>query len=252
MALKLEYMRDELIKMYESGKSITAISKEIGEYEQAIRNVLIGHTEIRHRKDYEFDCDYFEKIDSEDKAYFLGFIAADGALVDNGRGVLVLSISINEKDVMVLEKLKEHMKAEHPIKQLARNQVRITITRKKLASDLMKLGIHERKSLDLEPMLSVVPKPFKKDFIRGYFDGDGSIFMTTTGSKNPRHYVGIRGTEDFLKEFSDYTGIKGSLKFSSGTHQWRFGAKADIIKFRDLIYDNSTIYLSRKKEKFPW
>lgn len=252
MVPKLDYMKDELIKMYQSGMSLGAIAKQIGEYPQAVATTLDKYIERKKRKDYDFDRSYFSVIDSEDKAYFLGFIAADGALVDNGRGVLVMSISINEKDVSVLESFKECLKAEHPVYPVGKQQVRFNIANKQFTSDLMNLGIEQRKSLTMGPMLQYVPDEYRKDFIRGYFDGDGSIFSTVTSGKQVRHYASIRGTEAFLEDLKEYLGLGGYISKDSECPQWRFGSKADIAKFRDIIYDHSNFYLARKKDKFPW
>lgn len=252
MAPKLDYMKDRLIDMYQSGMSVYAIAKEVRQYQQAVAVTLDKYIEREKRKDYEFNRNYFAVLNSEDKAYFLGFIAADGSLVDNGNGVLVLSISLEEGDRCILESFKEHLEAEQPIYPVGINQVRMTVTNKKFAADLMKLGIEQRKSLTMEAMLHAVPEQYRKDFIRGYFDGDGSIFLSQTGGGEPRHYVGIRGTEAFLEDFRRYCGIRGSLRKDGGIHQWRFGAKEDVIKFRNLIYQDANVYLARKHDKFPW
>lgn len=250
---KLDYMKDELIEMYQSGMSLYAISKATGEYIQAITTTLDRYIERAPKKVIKVDPDYFESIDCEEKAYFLGFIAADGALVDNGQGVMVLTISIKEDDRVILEKLKECLGSEHNIQELSRRQVRFSLANKKLTSDLMSHGIEQRKSLTMGKMLHHVPEEHRRHFIRGYFDGDGSVFQCTTGHPGRRRitrYVSFRGTEEFLEELREYFNIKGTLKFNNGTHQWRFGAEADVTKFRDLIYTGSTFCLERKRERF--
>lgn len=250
MALKLEYMKDILVEKYESGMSIYQISKEIGEHQQAISNTLKQYTTLRKKVAYDIDNTYFEKIDSEEKAYFLGFIAADGAIIDNGGGVKVLTISINKKDIALLEKMKESMQSTHKIQTLQKNQVRFAFANKKVLNDLMKLGIKERKSLDLEPMLHIIPKSLKHHFIRGYFDGDGSIFWTSTSTAKKRRYVAIRGTKAFLEDIQTYFKAKGTIQFNNGTYQLRIGANADVEHIFQTMYKDAHVYLERKYNKF--
>lgn len=243
-------MKDELVEKYESGMSIYEIAKQIGENQQAVSNTLKKYTTLRPKAIYDLDEHYFSAIDTEDKAYFLGFIAADGAVVNNGSDVMVLTISINKKDIEILENMKASMKSTHNIQKLQRDQVRLAIANKKLLSDLMKLGIHERKSLDLEPMLKFIPNSLKHHFIRGYFDGDGSIFWTKTGSKNKRRYVAIRGTKNFLEEIQAFFGVGGTIQFNTGTHQLRIGAKADVEHIYQIMYQDASVRLERKYLKF--
>jgi len=250
--MKLDNRKDEILSMYDDGMTIYKIAKSIGEYEQAVSNLLRKHIDIPKNEYYAFNESYFETIDSEDKAYFLGFIAADGCIAANNKGTKILTISLAEKDRSVLESFKECLEAEQPIKELARQQVRFVVARKKIIEDIEKYDIGERKSLTMGPILQNIPDDFKSHFLRGYFDGDGSIFQTKTGSKEMVHYVAIRGTKEFLEELQEYCGIKGALQFNTGTHQWRFGAKSDVLKFRDIIYSDSIHHLQRKYDKFPW
>lgn len=243
-------MKDKLIEKYQGGMSIYQIAKEIGENQQAVSNTLKKYVTLRPKVVYDLDENYFSNIDTEDKAYHLGFIAADGAVVNNGNDIMVLTISINKKDIEILENMKRCMKSNHNIQTLQRDQVRLAIANKTLLSDLMKLGIHERKSLDLEPMLKFVPNKLKHHFIRGYFDGDGSIFWTKTGSKNKRRYVAIRGTKEFLEEIQSYFGAGGTIQFNTGTHQLRIGAKADVEHIYQVMYQDASVYLERKYLKF--
>src|SRR5437764_9614937 len=146
--------------------------------------------------------------------------------------------------------MKTSIKSNHNIQSLQRNQVRLAIANKKLLGDLMKLGIHERKSLDLEPMLKYVTDELKHHFIRGYFDGDGSIFWTKTGSKDKRRYISFRGTKAFLEEVKAYFGVGGTIQFNTGTHQLRVGAKADVEHIYQVMYRDASVRLERKYLKF--
>lgn len=252
MPLKLEHLKDDIVRMHESGMSMYKIAQHFREYEQAVSSIIKKYGNHQKRSFYSFDENFFETIDTEEKAYFLGFIAADGCLQDNGSGVVYLSITIKNTDLDILEKMKVAMNAQQPIIHLKRdNMVRITFTRKKLTSDLMKYDLTERKSVTMGSMIHHIPEHLKHHFIRGYFDGDGSIMMVVTSGTQKRPYVCFRGTEDFLLPISEWFDIKGYMTFSNGIHMWRFGAKTDVQKFYNIIYRDATVFMSRKHDKFP-
>ena len=270
MAHKLSYRKEELVSMYQSGMSFYRIAKEIGEYEQAVSNVIRSVIYIPKKERLKIKENYFKSIDSVGKAYFLGLIAADGAIVRNSDGYLTMTISLSSEDGYILEVLKRETEAETTVKEYAQSyqkedgttytQSRFVTANQNFVQNLIDLGMTERKSMSLPNLLEVVEEEFRIDFIRGYFDGDGSIFKTVTSGIQERHYCSIRGTEAVL------LGIKVELPFnggsilwgsngtpSGGQFDWRFGAKKDIKTFRDLIYHDNIedYYLTRKYNKFP-
>ncbi len=96
---------------------------------------------------YNLNHDYFESIDSEAKAYFLGFIFADGCVSLSDQNFL-LRIEIHKDDVEVLDGFKKHIESTSPIKNnLKRNSINIRLYSKKLIKDLLRIGCVERKSL---------------------------------------------------------------------------------------------------------
>ena len=268
--LKLESRKDEIIAMYEKGMNPYAISKEIGEYEQSVANLLRRYSHLPKRVPYLIDESYFEKIDSVDKAYFFGLIAADGSMVENGNNHQ-MTISLQSEDKYILELLRTSMKAEVPVREYAQSyqrkddyiytQSRFVTGNKKICSDLIAHGIIPRKSKTLGALLQEVEESYKIDFVRGYFDGNGSIFKSITSGTQEKNYITFRGTEEILSDIKNYLEIgntkiyfgKGSAE-GTGTYTWRFGAKKDIIKFKQAIYHENVgdFYLTRKKEKFLW
>ena len=118
------------------------------------------------------DDNYFENIDSNEKAYWLGFILADGY---NGDKNFEFSQCDKNKDAVA--KFKEAIKSQHKISKKNVNghiEWRINIRSKKLHNDLLNLGITSDKSYTA--LLPNIKDQYIPSFLRGYFDGDGSIY----------------------------------------------------------------------------
>lgn len=135
---------------------------------------------------YNYDETFFEKIDTEEKAYWLGFIAADGSIISNET---ILEIGLAKKDEQHLEKFIKSIKgSKEMIKQKKQNAgkgklydaVRVSVCSAKMCKDLKKQNITPNKSLTLG-FLNHIDKNLIKHYLRGYFDGDGSI---STNGKN--------------------------------------------------------------------
>lgn len=216
-------------------------------------------------KRHSWDNSYFKKIDNHEKAYWLGFIYADGNVKtrNNNKGGL-FQIALGEKDSHHVEKLKECLKSTHAICK-DRNVVKFVLPQREIFDDLARLGVHPRKSLTLEfPNKEQVPEEFVNSFILGYFDGDGS--MSIRGYK--WHWE-IVATKDFAEKSQEAIVRntilnKGLLTLekrnSSGNLFYLVwgGSVASkqeesidrLFGLYNYLYRNSPIYLKRKKEKF--
>lgn len=133
----------------------------------------------------------FSKIDTEEKAYWLGFLFADGSIYKT-----TIELSLGLKDIDHLKKFKEFMKWKGEVKIDNKiGRCRMIFRDKITAKDLDALGCTERKSLTLKfPTEEQVPKEFQMAFIRGYFDGDGSINNPITNGLG----LCLLGTKHFL------------------------------------------------------
>lgn len=255
---------DDIVTKFKSGTSIESLQKEF--HTKKIRDILIlNNCEIKQggsRKNsgrkfkYSFNENYFEKIDSFDKAYWLGFIAADGYITKSTIGQNVLGINLGEKEP--LEKFKFCINSNHPINlynstnpynDTISKVFRIILVSNKTVNDIEKLGIVERKSLILK-FPANISKEYISHYIRGYFDGDGSIYEI----KN-KYYCEILGTEDFLKGLSDQLLDANIIQFPekcNKTSIWRLRfSSSQVFKLYNYMYkDCKDIYLSRKKKKF--
>ena len=194
----------------------------------------------------------FEKIDTEEKAYWLGFLYADGCV---GSKEDKVELSLSEKDLHHIEKFKEFMNINNKICYREKTKAyRFSFRSQKCKFDLIRQGCFPKKSLILKfPTEEQVPKNLMKHFIRGYFDGDG--WFSNTGSC---FQVGLIGTQDFLegllKIFSEL-GITTDNKIfivnrENRAKRYVFSKLQDVTIFLNWIYKDAVVYLDRKYEHY--
>lgn len=214
-------------------------------------------------KKYTFDDSFFEIIDTEEKAYWLGFIVADGYI--NSRKNTV-GICLDIKDTKHLEKFKKSIKysgniftrksrfsVEHPYTEKAI----LEIYSKKLVENLENLGITPEKSKNMGRISSVPPELFNH-FVRGVVDGDGCIFETyVSNKKRPNKYyspgITIVGAKKLLEQICEYIPDSPKTlpkdKRTNFTHILYLRSKLRFKKIYDYLYHNSSIHLDRKYDK---
>lgn len=199
------------------------------------------------------DDTIFEKIDTEEKAYWLGFLYADGCNYYHPEQTQYsVELQLAKKDYGHLEKYRKFLKGSKPITFKESTQsFRYDIRSKKMCEDLIRLGCIPRKSLVLKfPTEDQLPKHLIHHFIRGYFDGDGHI------AKGSLHQmsVGILGTYEFLSSICNMFNIpisviKKDIRHKNNTFYILFKV-GEYLKFLYYIYKDSTIYLDRKFDRY--
>jgi len=137
------------------------------------------------RHNYALDDGYFDSIDTEGKAYWLGFITADGCVQTgtvgaNGWLRNQLSVKLKESDAGHLEKLKSALSAESPVRlvpqaTLSSGAAEIAVTSGRLVESLISLGVGPRKSLSVQPWIG--PDELMRHYWRGMVDGDGTLVV---------------------------------------------------------------------------
>jgi hypothetical protein len=253
---------EKWIELYNNGFSTVKIAEQFGtkaanvHYFLKKSNVKIRSNKQNSRK-YIVDDNFFEVIDTEEKAYWFGFIYADGYVLTD---TSIVGISLHSRDKCHLEKAKASLSATYTVRDYKSNNCyggevnysRLTVRSDKLKSDLIKNGCVPKKSLILAfPNDSVVPKHLKWHFIRGYFDGDGSL----TSTRDTKWNIKICGTSGFLSDLSNFafgqkTGISKDNRNEKDTCILTVSGKDKLKMFVDNMYDNSTIFLDRKYEKY--
>lgn len=150
---------------------------------------------------YKYNKQFFNKIDTEEKAYWAGFIAADGNI---RKDFLKMRIELNIQDYCHLENLKNLLKEKILLKKSIRpknHSCYIDVNCKEFCLALNNLDITPKKSLTLKIEFDLIPKELRSHFIRGYFDGDGSINKYSREGKNYNEWeISFISSKDFLNQ----------------------------------------------------
>lgn len=264
-------IEEQIIQEYQDGLSTIKIGEKYNYHAGTIwrllkkRNIPVRSNRINSRK-YQYDENYFKEIDTEEKAYWLGFIYADG-YVSNTKSGKKFGLTLSIKDVNHLEKLNTAMKSNVPIKcykaqGYSNNEYcRLLFSGEKIFNSLVTHGVVEHKTLKIMP--PNIEDKFVSHFIRGYFDGDGchTHFIQHTHNNTchtRKDEVKIVGTEKLLlwieKWIFTATGITSNGMFKKRSSDEVFSLEYSSIKktfaFLNYIYKDAEIYLERKYQKY--
>jgi hypothetical protein len=224
---------------------------------------------------YVFDENFFECIDTENKAYWLGFLYADGCILDmklkDGTKVpQTVQLTLSVDDIEVIYKFMNDIKLEKNVYFGSYNRdehkieyCRLQVGSGKMCSDLISYGCTPRKTKILQ-FPKNISENLIKHFIRGYFDGDGSVYFCERMQyrKDRNKYqlqksfcCSFQGTYDFLLTLENILNNNNiSTRPIRNGHGdvfcLEFGRRDSMINFYHYIYDNSTVFLSRKYCKF--
>lgn len=279
--MKFTIEKQELEYLYYNKKlNIKEIAKLYNVSYTLIRNWMIIYSiERRNSKElsrkYHINDNYFEIIDTEEKAYWLGFIYADGCIMKTKNSY---RISLTQTDKNVLDSFSKSISSSYPIRAYISNTgftkkngeksryYIIVLNSNKLAIDLINKGCTTKKSLKLKfPTEEQVPKHLIHHFIRGYFDGDGCVSIT----RSTRHYneyssisyyliINISGTKEFLEGIKDNFNflekdsnvIHKELRTNTNCYNLKLTSSKRSLLFYDYIYKDSNLYMKRKRETF--
>jgi len=190
----------------------------------------------------------FDNIDTEEKAYWLGFLYADG-YVSKTRNEIELSLQ--KSDIDHIRKFKKFMSAEQEIK-INLNRCRLIITNNHLKESLIKHGCGPVKSRIIRfPNLS---EDLHRHFVRGYFDGDGTISRSISGSIWNTAAI-FSGSEKFMEDLKKILNLKLEIHHlkvrrmgSTNVYGITFTNKS-FVKLMFYLYEDSKISLNRKLER---
>ena len=199
---------------------------------------------------YTRNSNLFENIDTEQKAYWIGFIAADGYVNQERKSI---DIQLHSKDLEHLKKFQNFLQTDAPVKEIKdREAVRFQIYDEKLTKDLEYWGLVPRKSHTLE-FPKKMSREIQKHFIRGLFDGDGSIYKHSQKTERGKgiyysYRLEITGTKEVLQGVQSYFNGVGRIRFHKRAYRWEVNKKKEVETILKELYINNSIALERKNK----
>jgi hypothetical protein len=250
---------DSIISNNRDGKTCREISQLLNIPYSTVIGLLkrMGLTINSGRREYSLDEDYFNIINSVDKAYFLGLLYADGNVSKTGDGYRV-KIGLQERDSYILERFSKYCNFNGPIlfrkgKDNHQNQKLLQIYSKRFYENACKQGLHDNKTFTLIfPKLDDI---YISHFIRGYFDGDGCVFIKQYKNQMVTS-IQFLGTYDICINIKNH--LTNILKLRSDTKllpkksifKYTINDRKDLLKVINFIYsDHNDCFLERKFKK---
>ena len=250
---------------YNIHHSTPTIAKQFGVSTEAIRTVLrkagVKILNISELQQLSFprNSSFFHEINTPQKAYWLGFLYADGYVAKDN----AIRLNLKKDDEDHLNKFMKAIeytngrvkysqkKVEEKIYELAYCQIKDAT----MASDLADKGCINKKSLILTfPSKDKLPEHLYSHFIRGYFDGDGCLTWSISGKNKRRNYkINFVGTEALLNEIKRILGKeKLALEHHDNYCVLNISGNKQVFTILNFLYKDSydDIYLTRKKQKY--
>ncbi|MCJ7792651.1 MAG: hypothetical protein MUP45_01620 [Candidatus Marinimicrobia bacterium] len=212
------------------------------------------------------------KIWSHEMAYVLGFIYADGCLIDSCKSSRTQYLSIASKDSSILHKINQALGCKKPLYKVQPKIIKypngiyknsltyvLRFGNKVMFNDLINLGLTPRKSLSLK--LPQIPSQYFSSFLRGYFDGDGCLTLSRPYKNKNRAYrvrlVLTSGSKQFLNDIgssiSEFTEIQSKNIYQQVNSFHLVYCKTAALKILRFMYsdiEQNKLYLDRKYERY--
>lgn len=245
---------DRAIKEYlKDKKSLTYLSKKFnlnrGRLSSYMKN--LGIKVVNRQNSSDIKKEIFDVIDTEEKAYWLGFLYADGCIRNDGH----IELGLKESDLLHLEKFKKFLNSKNKISYRKKTKsYRIAFVNRYMVNSLSLKGCFENKSLKIKfPSEDVIPNYLIRHFVRGYFDGDGYLGVKLLKDRISGRMSLVCGSKSFIEDLIERIGWrKMTLKKDkrSNTYQIEWGSEKEVYSMLLELYKDSKIYLERKHNLF--
>lgn len=242
-----------MIEAYQSGLSLRKAAAKVGRTDLACSGALreagipTRTLSVSHQQ-YEADYHFFDRIDSEEKAYWFGFIIADGTIQRND-----ISIRLAEKDLDHIEKFQKAIKSNHPIHQYFSHVQgkdypyrRLVVCSEHMRKTLNRYGFKKKFEYIGAPT-EFFEKNLHRHFWRGIFDGDGSI-----GYGERSWVVDITSHPQIVRDFYsfllEHTFTEAKIENRGEYSRFRVSGNLVAKAAAAILYHKATVYMDRKKE----
>lgn len=263
-------LQKQIIEAYNKGWSQEKIVRELSlpfTFDK-VRSILIDNgIHIRNNKEayvtsdkpelrkYPVNDDYC--LESHNGAWFLGMIASDGYLPITKGARNRITLTLSEIDEEILHRIADELNYKGPIYHFDSHgypSVSLSFASRKIREQMEAYGVVNNKTFKLQHLPNL-PEEYIIDFIRGYFDGDGSIFDSLQ-KKVPGMSITC-ACKDFLQEISNFLHIKYNVSNVNvrefervhTIYDIRYGKK-DTLILGEIFYNNNYLSLQRKKDKY--
>ena len=259
-----EEQKDLIVKLYNELGSSVDVGKLFNVGHKVITKILeekgVKRTAQKKRQ-YKINEHYFDTIDTQNKAYILGFLYADGC---NFPKKGTVSMSLEERDKDILDRIRNEIDSEHPLEFIDyshkhdfgytyQNQYRMLLFSSHMCKALELHGMVPNKSLVLT--FPNIREDLLPHFIRGYFDGDGSI---TQGQRDTNFILTITSTNSFCEKLKDIVktnvGVNCHIYDASNhngiTKVFTTTGRLQVKALLDWLYKDANMYLERKYNRY--
>jgi hypothetical protein len=249
-------------EMYLGGMSTHEIAEQFGVRFQSVWHKLRqAGIATRSRADgarrYALRQDAFSDVTDPVACYWLGRLLSDGYIYKHD-GTYSLSLTTAERDVESLYGLADFLGTDKPIQWMPKKGAAVlVVTSKKIGEDISLLGMHQAKTLTVR-FPTEIPQHNYRHCIRGYFDGDGSIWCRGRPRYKTKQFTASFASNehmiaDITKIISDQCGILPTVTYfqpNKTTMQARYEGRIKLITLREYLYNDGGPSLYRKKSMF--
>lgn len=248
-----EEQKLQINELYSQGVSSNKIATRLNISKFSVLKFIEGQKKERFDyRTYDVDRQFFDNIDTQEKAYWLGVMFADGY---NNEEFGYIRFGQCESNVELVHSFKTALSSTHPIVDVDREHsfYQITIANRHLSESLAKLGCIQAKTHYCD--FPEIPEHLERHFIRGYFDGDGSIWTS-----NNALGISITGNNKLVEKIQMKLMVECNLaqtklvcrrpETSPNIVEIRYGGRHQIARISEYLYSGSTCHFSLKFDKF--
>ena len=268
--MRLTQIPPELLAQYRNNEiTFDGLAKELKVWRPLLTKYFKDNN-IKTNRDLKKESikhNIFSNIDTEQSAYLLGLFVADGSMTSSN---FMFSLSLSEKDKELLKTIHEELCPNHCFlrsegkinadNSVSKPMYKICFKSKQIYTDLLALNLPVGQKTYSEINIPKLSDERIWDFIRGYFDGDGTLVVSKGIRKDKFKYFNVNlsfvaKTKTLLSEIQalfDKEEIKSTLFFEPVKEVFylRVSNKSGILKIKSKLYDNKQWYLKRKYNKF--
>lgn len=254
----------ELHKRQTNGETTKALAEELSINPATLRRafkrynlkIATGCPEFRKTRLNCINKDYWKEIDSEVKAYILGFIYGDGNITGKNR----VQIKMSKADSYILDPfINEACKGieldkvnETKKRGVGIELIHFYINSDDWCRDLQKWGVERNKSLLGNLTFPNINKSLECHFIRGYFDANGSASTYKTTSNLLKSIAIYSTSSNLLNTISRKVGLPKKLYITSmkncEMYKLQYKSQVDVEVVYSYLYNDATLLLSRKRD----